>query len=90
LYLDILPEFSRAGCSSHSCTDEIRLDDAGTIIFLKHFDPMRQTLLGIGKICVPGANRVSDLIPIIKERMKWRSETPLDLYEVTTCASSPT
>jgi len=90
LYLDILPDFSPAGCSSHITSEKIQLGGAGTIIFLKHFDPTRQTLFGIDKICMPGANRVSDLIPIIKERMKWRSETQLKLYEVTACAFSPT
>ena len=78
------------GCSFHPHAKEIQPDDTGTIIFLKHFDPTRQTLFGIGKICVPGANRVSYLIPIIRERMKWRPEAPLKLYEVITWVFRPT
>jgi ubiquitin carboxyl-terminal hydrolase 7 len=93
LYLDILPDPSKAGYSSQSslilrCSrsyaKKIQLDNAGTImIFLKHFDTTRQSLYGIGKIHMPRASKVSDLIPIINERMRWASGTPLKLYEVT-------
>ena len=62
---------------------KIQLDNAGTImIFLKHFDTSRQSLYGIGKIHMPRASKVSDLIPIVNERMRWASGTPLKLYEV--------
>ena len=52
------------------------------MIFLKHFDTTRQSLYGIGKIHMPRASKVSDLIPIINERMRWASGTPLKLFEV--------
>jgi ubiquitin carboxyl-terminal hydrolase 7 len=62
---------------------KIQLDNAGTImVFLKHFDTTRQSLLGIGKIHMPRASKVSDLVPIINERMRWASGTPLKFYEV--------
>jgi len=96
LYLDILPDPSKVGYPSHSpeilgrsrpCVKKIQLDNAGTImVFLKHFDTTRQSLFGIGKIHMPRASKVSDLIPIINERMRWASGTPLKLYEVTNCA----
>ena len=70
--------------------EKIQLDNAGTImIFLKHFDTTRQTLYGIGKIHMPRASKVSDLIPIINERMRWASGTPLKLYEVSNDLFSP-
>ena len=53
------------------------------MIFLKHFDIANQKLLGVGKVYVPRANKVSDLIPLINERMRWTPGTPLKLYEVT-------
>ena len=53
------------------------------MIFLKHFHATRQSLCGICKIHMPSASKVNDLIPIINERMKWASGTPLKLYEVT-------
>lgn len=91
LYLDILPDPSKVGYSFHSSgilgylhprVKKIQLDNAGTImIFLKHFDTTRQSLFGIGKIHMPRASKVSDLIPIINERMRWASGTPLKLYE---------
>ena len=60
------------------------MGNAGAVmIFLKHFDTTRQSLLGIGKVHMPRASKVTDLIPIINDRMKWASETPLKLYEVT-------
>ena len=56
------------------------------MVFLKHFDTTRQSLFGIGKIHMPRASKVSDLIPIINERMRWASGTPLKLFEVADCA----
>ena len=96
LYLDILPDPSKVGSLFHSSeklgylpprVKKIQLDNAGTImIFLKHFDTTRQSLFGIGKIHMPRASKVSDLIPIINERMRWASGTPLKLYEVRNSA----
>jgi len=60
------------------------------MVFLKHFDTTKQTLFGVCKIWVPSADKVSDLVPIINEKMKWASETPLKLYEVTNIAFLPT
>lgn len=51
------------------------------MIFLKHFDIANQKLTGVGKVYVPRASKVSDLIPIINERMRWTPDTPLKLYE---------
>jgi ubiquitin carboxyl-terminal hydrolase 7 len=52
------------------------------IIFLKYFDIMKQSLFGVGEIHMRGAKKVSNLIPIINERMEWAPGTPLKLYEV--------
>ena len=60
------------------------------MIFLKHFDTARQSLLGICKIYVPRASKVRDLIPIINHRMKWPSGTSLRLYEVMEDTFPPT
>lgn len=51
------------------------------MIFLKWFDCSRQTLLGQGKVFVDKGSKVSDLYPIIQERMGWQSTTPIKLYE---------
>jgi len=58
-------------------------------VFLKHFNTKTQSLFGIGKVDMPGASGVGDLIPVINERMKWAPGTPLKLYEVTNDALSP-
>ena len=70
---------------------KIQLDHAGMfILFLKRFDTAKQCILGIGNIHVPRASKVSDLIPVINEKMKWAPETSLKLYEVGNGAFSPT
>jgi len=93
LYLDILPDPSMVGCSvrssemfhrSHSHTKRILLEDVETtMVFLKHFNATKQSLSGIGRIHVPRARKVGDLIPIINGVMKWAPGTQLKLYEVT-------
>lgn len=52
------------------------------MVFLKHFDTSKQTLLGAGKAYVPRNSKVGDLYPVINERMRWPAGTPLKLYEV--------
>ena len=59
------------------------------MIFLKHFDTTKQSLLGVGKTFMERANKVSDLIPIINERMRWESGTSLRFYEVPNSTFSP-
>jgi ubiquitin carboxyl-terminal hydrolase 7 len=51
------------------------------MIFLKHFDTSKQTLHGIGKCYAQRNAKISDLVPIINERMRWTPGTPLKLYE---------
>ncbi|KAI6001236.1 ICP0-binding domain of ubiquitin-specific protease 7-domain-containing protein [Pisolithus albus] len=51
------------------------------MVFLKHFDTSKQTLLGVGKVFVLCNSKVQDLHPIINERMKWTPGVPLRLYE---------
>ena len=85
LYLGIFPNVGISYNSSEICLNHAKeslSDDAGILIFLKHFDTTKQTLSGFGKILVPRATKVSFLIPIINERMGWASGTPLKLYEV--------
>jgi ubiquitin carboxyl-terminal hydrolase 7 len=52
------------------------------MIFLKHFDTSRQTLLGAGKQYVSRTSKVGDLVPLINERMRLPTGTNLRLYEV--------
>ncbi|KAF9642388.1 cysteine proteinase [Thelephora ganbajun] len=47
----------------------------------KHFDTISQSLFGIDRIHIPRTSKVSDLIPIINEKMRWTPGTPLKLYE---------
>jgi len=92
LYFDILPDPSKASSleilhDPHLSVKEIQLGTVRTVtIFLKYFDATKQTLFGIGKLCVPGAKKVGHLGPIIRERMKWAPWTPLKFYEVISVA----
>jgi Ubiquitin carboxyl-terminal hydrolase len=52
------------------------------MVFLKHFDTSKQSLVGAGKVYVLRTSKVGDLIPIINERMRFTPGTPLKLYEV--------
>ena len=56
------------------------------MIFLKHFDTSKQTLLGAGKAYMLRTSKVGDLAPIINEKMRWSAWTPLKLYEVSVIA----
>ncbi|KAI6044456.1 ICP0-binding domain of ubiquitin-specific protease 7-domain-containing protein [Pisolithus marmoratus] len=51
------------------------------MVFLKHFDTSKQTLLGIGKVYVRRNSKVQDLHPIINGRMRWSPAAPLRYYE---------
>ncbi|KDN51670.1 hypothetical protein RSAG8_00216, partial [Rhizoctonia solani AG-8 WAC10335] len=51
------------------------------MVFLKYFDVSKLLLSGTGKVYVQKSSKVSDLIPIINERMRWQPSTPIRLYE---------
>jgi len=72
LYLDVITDPSKPDPPPGSI-----------MIFLKHFDTSKQTLLGAGKAYVPRNNKVGDLSTIINERMRWTPGTPIKLYEVS-------
>jgi len=100
LYLDFLPDPSKVGCTPRfpgilCCLHPHKKESQSgnpetTMVFLKHFDVTRQSLFGVGKINMPKASKVSDLIPAINERMEWASGTSLKFYEVANGALSPT
>lgn len=57
------------------------------MIFIKYFDTINQALSGIGHFYVHRHMRVSELIPMINERMTndrmdWSVTTALKIYEV--------
>lgn len=78
LYLDIIPEGAK-----------LEPPQGSIMVFLKHFDTSKQTLLGVGKAYVPRNSKVSDLFGVINEKMRWTPGTPLKLYEVGKCISAP-
>ncbi|KWU45004.1 ubiquitin carboxyl-terminal hydrolase 5 [Rhodotorula sp. JG-1b] len=51
------------------------------MIFVKHFDPNKQTLRGVGHFYVHRNMRVMDLASMINERMGYLPTTPLKVYE---------
>ncbi|KAJ7582794.1 hypothetical protein C8J56DRAFT_955745 [Mycena floridula] len=70
LYLDVIPDPSRPDPPPQSI-----------MVFLKHFDTSKQTLLGAGKTYMLRTSKVGDLVPIINEKMRWTPGTPLKLFE---------
>jgi ubiquitin carboxyl-terminal hydrolase 7 len=51
------------------------------MVFLKHFNTTKQTLLGVGKTYMLRTAKVGDLVQIINEKMGWAPGTGLKLYE---------
>ncbi|KAG6911473.1 hypothetical protein DXG01_014547 [Tephrocybe rancida] len=70
LYLDVIPDPSKPDPPAQSI-----------MIFLKHFDTSKQTLLGVGKAYMLRTSKVGDLAVVVNERMRWTPGTPLKLYE---------
>ncbi|KAJ7319380.1 hypothetical protein DFH08DRAFT_926647 [Mycena albidolilacea] len=70
LYLDIIPDPSKPDPPPQSA-----------MIFLKHFDTSKQTLLGVGKVYMLRTSKIIELAHVINERMRWTPGTPLKLYE---------
>ncbi|KAJ6502615.1 hypothetical protein C8R45DRAFT_977205 [Mycena sanguinolenta] len=70
LYLDLIPDPSKPDPPPQSI-----------MVFLKHFDTSKQTLLGAGKVYMLRTSKVSELVHVINERMRWTPGTPLKLYE---------
>ncbi|KAG7095933.1 hypothetical protein E1B28_006617 [Marasmius oreades] len=60
LYLDVIPDTSE----SVPPTDSV-------MVFLKHFDALQQTLRGVGKVYMSKGSTISDVLPVIREKMRW-------------------
>ncbi|KAJ7285909.1 hypothetical protein C8J57DRAFT_1496609 [Mycena rebaudengoi] len=71
LYLDIIPDPTKVP----------EPPPQSIMVFLKHFDTSKQTLLGAGKAYMLRTSKVSELQHVINERMRWTPGTPLKLYE---------
>ncbi|KIY50921.1 ubiquitin carboxyl-terminal hydrolase 5 [Fistulina hepatica ATCC 64428] len=71
LYLDVIQDPAR----------QPELPAQSIMVFLKHFDTTKQTLYGVGKVYMLRTAKVSDLVPLILERMRWQPGIPLKLYE---------
>ena len=56
---------------------------APILLFLKHFDIREQTLKGQGHILVEKHRKISNLGPIILERMGWAPDVNVKLWEVS-------
>ncbi|PVF96521.1 cysteine proteinase [Serendipita vermifera] len=76
LFLDVLPE----GQKVHP-----PLDGNMIMLFLKYFDPSKQTLHGVGRIHVSRRTRIGDLSRVIYEKMGWPNtkltQIPLIFFE---------
>lgn len=61
---------------------ETRGSNAPTLVFLKYFDVLSQTLKGVGHVFVRKQSKVSDLSSVILDLMNWPAGTAFLLYEV--------
>lgn len=81
LYLDYQADPSKWTLGTSGYGDAATGGSPTIMIFLKWFDVQHQTLLGQGTVFVGKNQKISDLCPIICERMGWAPTTPLKLYE---------
>lgn len=51
------------------------------LIFLKHFDAPAQTLTGVGSVYIRKNQKVSELAPVILEKMNWPPGSDFSLFE---------
>lgn len=51
------------------------------LLFLKYFDPLKQTLVGVRTVVCYGNDTAGSLIPIICKTMNWPANTPVQLWE---------
>ena len=63
--------------------------NAPTLLFLKYFDVDAQTLRGVGHVYLKKQQKVSELIPVIQQRMGWTSpSSKVGLLNGSTSAKS--
>ncbi|KLJ12169.1 ubiquitin thiolesterase [Blastomyces silverae] len=60
---------------------ETQGSNATSLVFLKHFDVLQQTLTGVGHVFVRKHSKVSELAGPILDIMNWPAGTPFILYE---------
>lgn len=51
------------------------------VIFLKQYDPLQPSLLGVGHVYMRRNDKVVELLPIIHELMGWQTKTEVMLWE---------
>jgi ubiquitin carboxyl-terminal hydrolase 7 len=52
------------------------------VLFLKHFDPDQQSLLGIGHFYAAQQDRAADLAPHVLKLLNWPPGTSYKMFEV--------
>ena len=63
--------------------------DPPILIFLKHFDADAQTLKGVGHLYLKKHSKVSDMFPLILQRMSWTENSTHLTNGMTNGATSP-
>lgn len=48
---------------------------------MKQYDPITQTLKGVGHCFVRATDRIKELYPIICQKVGWPEKTPISLFE---------
>ncbi|KAG5305267.1 ubiquitin carboxyl-terminal hydrolase [Histoplasma capsulatum G186AR] len=74
-------EVGETGTDGKVTWPETSGNNATSLVFLKHFDVLQQTLTGVGHAFVRKHSKVSELAGPILEIMNWPAGTPFILYE---------
>lgn len=52
-----------------------------TLLFLKYFNPVQQSLVGVTSVVLYGNSKIQALVPIVCQTMGWPPDTPLRIWE---------
>ncbi|EEH42738.2 ubiquitin-specific protease UBP15 [Paracoccidioides brasiliensis Pb18] len=74
-------EVGELGADGKATWPDTQGSNATSLVFLKHFDVVQQTLTGVGHVFVRKHSKVSDLAGPILELMNWPAGTPFILFE---------
>lgn len=85
IWLEIAERDSKTGSPKWPDADSIvnvKNPSQSILLFLKYFDIDKQSLYGQGSVYIEKSKKISELGPVILERMGWPAGTGLKLYEV--------
>ncbi|EFQ98394.1 ubiquitin carboxyl-terminal hydrolase 21 [Nannizzia gypsea CBS 118893] len=76
-----LPQEFQLWVESYDCLYGDRNSPNSSLVFLKYFDVIKQTITGLSSIYIKPDDKPDDLSPAICKAMEWEPSTPISYYE---------